>query len=352
VLNNAVNGTDPSGLQCSVNVETGEMECFGDVTGMGQTSTIRTFVPEIPPNCRVGGWDCEAVRNVRALKQAFLNSARRHNKTTMDDNGFAALIAAVIVAESRIGNVPPDGTKYDRASQRLENLVAHFGCTVSGHYIDEALKNKDYLQLAKYFLNLEIPDAPPLQAHPTVGIGNVALYTANNLWLGQACNAFHECTPVQVNHLKADFVFGLERYIEDPYAKTSFCDNFLDPYCLASKVSSGAFKTYVHKELAQQLLIKEVNIEYVAANLEAGALRAMQNGVEANAFNLAVWHAHGVMTNDEIDRYKDIGRTVGSALGVLRDIPTALSVWGLTSNWDASREQRYQSCIGGGWPCD
>lgn len=95
----------------------------------------------------------------------------------------------------------------------------------------------------------------------------------------------------------------------------------------------GAYRT-----ITQQLLSQEMNIEYVAANLEIGAQRAIAKGFQPTAFNLASWHQRGLQTDAEISK----GRwNPGGAIYVLDDIPTALKVMGLTSTWSARREAQY-----------
>jgi hypothetical protein len=276
-----------------------------------------------------------------------LNSARRHNRSILDDNGFAALVAAVIVAERRIGNVPPYGNDRDRKSQAKENLAALVGCTVSGRYINDALERGDRWQVIKYLLNWETPDGPPLDIYPTVGIGNVSLYTAANLWKGQACNSSYECVPAQVSGMKTTNPLGWQVDMPNPFGPQMVCGG--GGFCGTAEPS----ETQSYSQLTMELMDNEKNIEYVAANLEAGAIRATTLGVEPNAFNLAMWHAHGVLSDEEIKDYKQIfGRKVGSASNVLNDMPTALNVLGVTSSWNANQEQRHLSCMGGGWPCD
>ena len=82
-----------------------------------------------------------------------------------------------------------------------------------------------------------------------------------------------------------------------------------------------------------------MNIEYVAANLEIGALRAISLGLTPSAFNSATWHLRGLQTDREIE---DSGWNPGAAIYVLGDIPTALTVLGLTSSWSLSTEPQYE----------
>ncbi|MCC6189973.1 MAG: RHS repeat-associated core domain-containing protein, partial [Anaerolineales bacterium] len=284
------------------------------------------------PNCPVGRWDCEAVRNVHRLKDAFLGSAKRHNRIpTMDNNGFAGLIAATIVSERRIGNVPPNSDPRSRRSQQLENLVASFGCTVSGGYLLDAWSERDFGRLLRYVTNQEVP------ARATVGIGNVWLETAANLWKGQACSSLGDCTTVELSTLQTTNSLGMTIDINNPFRPQIACG--LGGVCGIGNQSESA--AYV--DLTLQLLDNEMNIEYVAANLEAGALRAATVGLTPSAFNSATWHLRGLQTNEEI---RNAGWNPGGAIYILDDLPTALQVLGLTSNWSLNTEPQYAYWLG------
>ena len=90
--------------------------------------------------------------------------------------------------------------------------------------------------------------------------------------------------------------------------------------------------------MAHQLRSDVINIEYVAANLEVATLRAFAKGYLPTAFNSATWHLKGVQTDDE---FKLLGWDPGGATYILNNIPTALQVLGLTSNWDANMDMQY-----------
>jgi RHS repeat-associated protein len=278
------------------------------------------------PQCPIDRWDCEAVQNVSALKQAFLDSAGRHNKIpTMDKNGFAALLAATIVSERRIGNIPPDSDPRNRRSQMLEDLVVSFGCTVSGSYIKGAVDEGDYGQAWRYFTNQDVPQ------RATVGIGNVWLETAANIWKGQATSSLGDTTTVQVSKLQTTNAFGVTVDINNPFGPQIAC---VYGDCAISQPT----ETESYVKLTTQLLSREMNIEYVAANLEAGALRAIAKGFQPSAFNSATWHLRGVQTDKEIG---NSGWDPGGAIYILDDIPTALTVFGITSSWNISLETQY-----------
>ena len=296
------------------------------------SATIGNPVNWIDPSglradCPVDRWDCEAVKNVRKLKEAFLRSASRHNRVpTMDDNGFAALVAAVMVSERRIGNIIEDSGIRSRGMQWLENLAIDLGCTVSGHYLHDAWTQRDWPRLRRYLSNQEVP------AYSTVGIGNVHLDTAANPWRGQACNSLGECMPIQVNDLKTTNAIGMEIRISDPFGPQVACG--LGGTCVSHEPSA----TESYQRLAQQLLDHEMSIEYVAANLEAGALRAYAKRLEPSAFNLAAWHMRGVQTDREI---RDSGWNPGGAIYIVDDMPTALTVLQVTTRWNLAKEYQY-----------
>lgn len=294
----------------------------------GLNSVLGSVLGDSPPDCPLDGWDCEAVENVWKLRQSFLDSAARHNITDMDDEAFAALIAATIVSERRIGNVPPDSDPYNRKKQRRENFVAGFSI-VSGHYIEEAREQKDWPLFAKYLTNQEIPEGHPIYTLASVGIGNVKLNTATNLWREQACTVRfgeEECISVQVSPLQQTqrilWFFERENDIENPFEETESYD------------PSEATRAYL--SLSQQLLDDKLNIEYVAANLEAGALRAQELGYEPSAFNMTLWHLHGVQTYDEIERAGLRAYAPGAAW-IMNNMGTALTALGVTSSWDVNQ---------------
>ena len=290
----------------------------------------------LEPFCPVGRWDCVAVKGVSNLRSSFLGSASRHNSIPgMDDNGFAALIAATIVSERRIGNIPPDGNERDRYIQQKEDIVASIGCVVSGEYILQAYNNKDYELLLRYLFNYEIPDGDYLYTLASVGIGNIKLKTAGNLWKQQACGFFGDCVTVPIGPMQKTNNLNISTNILDPYKDGypcgygATCTSYLDPDISA------------YSEMAIQLSNDETNIEYVAANLQAGALRALSLGITPTAFNSVTWHQKGVQTDDEIYNIGKFGHSVGGAVYVLDDMATALQVLNVTSNWSLANEEQY-----------
>ncbi|MEO8391662.1 MAG: hypothetical protein ABI700_01595 [Chloroflexota bacterium] len=298
------------------------------------------------PSCPVGNvtgdpnnppWDCEAVNNVFNLRDAFLNSASRHNRLpNMDNAGFAALLASIVVGERRIGRVPTGA----RENQQLEDTVASLGCVVSGKFVKDAFDNRDWGQFFNYLTNSTIPAANPIIAYASVGIGNMKLPTAANLWLGQACNAFGECTPVQINPLMTTNPLGMTMEL-------------LDPFTGVACTSGGNCASYnpdtigVYKNIEVQLLQPAINIEYVAANLEAGALRAISMGITPTAFSSAIWHAAGTTTDKElgnvIQQYRKDPRGYASDW-VLANMWVAQYVLGLTSTWQLDRNHEPAYC--------
>ncbi len=288
-----------------------------------------------PPKCPIGSgaaqWDCEAVRNVWALKSAFLDSASRHNLIPgMDNNGFAALIASVVVGERRLGNVPPMSDQRNRLIQILENRTAELGCVVSGHFILDAVKAGDVRQVWRYLTN---QDRPQLT---TVGIGNVWLYTATNIWNGQACSPAlgGECTPLEVNSLQTTNIFGAKVDISNPFGPQVACAPGMGSAC--ANYTPTEIESLV--QLEHQLTSKKINIEYIAADLEAGARRAIAKGWRPSAFNSASWHLWGVQSDEEITR---AGWNSCGANWTLDHIPYALASMNITSSWNLQMEPQY-----------
>ncbi|MBA4385567.1 MAG: hypothetical protein C0410_12585 [Anaerolinea sp.] len=116
--------------------------------------------------------------------------------------------------------------------------------------------------------------------------------------------------------------------------------NIADPYgpqigCYYDCYYHTPSETESYGIMTQQLLNWKINIEYVATNLEAGALRAITLGITPTAFNSATWHLKGVLTKKD---FEDIGWNSGGATYILNDIPTALQVLGITSSWNFGSE--------------
>jgi hypothetical protein len=276
-------------------------------------------------DCPVGSWECKTVKRVHALKDAFLSSAKRHNRIPgMDDNGFAALIAAVIESERRIGR---ETKERGVGMIWLEDFSVELGCIVSGHFLKDAFSAGDFAQLVKYLTNQEIPQ------YATVGIGNLALWKADDLWKNQACGFERtECVNVRVNPLRKTIIFGKEKDITNPFGEQVY----VDPY--GTPVTYEPTKIESYQIMAKQLLNDKKAIEYIAANLEAGALRRIAKGLQPNAFYSATWHLKSVVTANEI---KAIRWNPGGATYILNNIPTALTVLGLTSSWNINQEMLY-----------
>jgi RHS repeat-associated protein len=336
--NNPINLTDPSGLDpwwCSQQQGFRQQEaCYAQYTGQ---YSCRVPAPGTPG----GEWNCRTTSNIRSLKSAFLDSARRHNRIPgMDNNAFAALLVSVIVSEGKMGMASRDSS----FQTFLENAASGCGIVVSGHFLKEAFEQRNWSQLYRYAMNQEIPDVQGIPQLATVGIGNIKLDTAANIWKGQACGHplySPECTPVQVSTLQTTNVLGMQVNLPNPYAGVACA-------------SGGNCVTYERSEigalqyLATNLLNKAVNIEYVAANLAAGALRAAARGLTPGAFSSATWHMWGVQDRGEVERFPHRPGPYGP-MGIVRNIPTALNVLSLRSGWMPDMDGEYVYWRGQGY---
>jgi RHS repeat-associated protein len=287
-------------------------------------------------------WDKETEDNVRKYKQAFLDSARRHNRIpSMDDNGFAALIASTMATENRMGGVPGmTDEERSRPMQLAENVQASLGCVVSGHITKGVCYHQSLQQLMillgadqeidpnlwkpslclKYLRN----DYPgllenPWATMPTVGWGNVLLPTGKGLWENEA-----------LSPMKTTNMLGMEIEISNPFGPQIVCGHGVcgsyDPTELES-----------YQTMALQLLDPAINIEYIATHLEEGALSRLAIGETPNAFMSAVWHMGALRTIDEVRAAASSrGWHWGNAAYIVDDIPKALNIWGLTTNWQKS----------------
>lgn len=267
------------------------------------------------------------------LKQAFLDSAGRHNQVpTMDTNGFAALIAAVIIDEGHLDADPRSGGDEH---WRQENILIDLGCIVSGHILKQVCWDEPDPEKCVAYLSNELPEGHPLYTLASVGIGNIKLYTAANVWRGRACRVIvqngavvEECVQAQASPLRQTKRLLRWKWEVDILNPFEGADSY-DP----TEVTSA------YQMMAQQLRNERTNIEYAAAILEQGALRARSLGIMPSAFNSASWYIKGVQTDDEIAEWWP---HPGAAIFVLWDIPKVLEVWGLNTSWDLSTESQYE----------
>jgi hypothetical protein len=195
-----------------------------------------------------------------------------------------------------------------------------------------------------YYLNQKIPQLA------TVGIGNVSLETAANLWKGSI-----SVSKLRVNSSAAGGLCWGQAVcdlgntsggpidaetadIPNPFGYQAWCFDTPDGKCHVSAPSEEES----YQLLAHQLLNNKINIEYVAANLEAGALRAKTIGLQPSAFNVATWHLRGIQSDDEIMRAQPPWRPCPyGACFILEEISSALTAWGIASSWNLSSEPQY-----------
>jgi hypothetical protein len=301
----------------------------------------------------------EEKEHLLKLQQDYLESAGRHNRLApqMDDNGYAALIAATILEENIVD--PLSGS--DTTQFWLErNAIGLGGCIVSGHYLKQACKEELDMEQCLAYLANELPKGHPLWILASVGIGNIKLYTAANLWRGRACRVawddrtaqyVEECVPTQANPLQQTKRFlWITRDVDLPNPFAEDCDNGV------CETYDPVKTTASYQELARQLLDDRNNIEYAAAILEQGSLRAMTiPDLTPSAFNSVTWYQRGVQTNDEIERHWGSGGQGGSAIFVLNNVPKILNVWRLNTVWRVGRKnepQYYHWCEQLGWQCE
>jgi RHS repeat-associated protein len=301
VAGNPINRLDPSGLQAQCSSE--------------------------------GRWNCESINIITSLKQSLLDSASRHNRIPfMDNNGFAALVATIIINEQQISNHSFESVMQDLA-------IRLGGCVVSGWAFKQAKDEHRWLDAARYLINHQNTKGENLQL-ATVGIGNVGIDKAANLWIGQACGETIGCTPVHVNPLQitAD---GQRTDLPNPWRpRVFFCMDPLNTIC----VYRDPTDVEIAQDISRQLLDNRKNIEYLSANLEAGALRALSVNLQPSAFNSAAWHFWSIQTDEEITRFPSVmgpDWNPGAAIIVLDEIPKALNILGLTSIWNVSVEPQY-----------
>jgi hypothetical protein len=303
-----------------------------------------------PPECdeMIGAWDCEAVDWVSEHRLDFLDSAARHNTTDMPDEVFAALMASLIVDERRVGNIPtmnpfdPLGTlPRSRRGNKMEDRWAKTSI-VSGSLIAQALRDGNPGLAFQYRTNRKIPEGHPIISLASVGAGNIKLHTAAKLWQGQACTTRlseeEQCTEVDISPLQVTERTRARRFLGfELRPETSDVVDIPNPFASASSYDPEE-ATSEYLEMSNQLLDDQMNIEYVAAVLEAGADRARQVGYVPSAYNLTLWYKHGVQTKQEVD--SSIGdRSAFVGVTVMDNMQTALDIWGVDADWASQKRE-------------
>ena len=213
---------------------------------------------------------------------------------------------------------------------------------MSGHILKQVCEDEPDPKLCLAYIFNNLPEGHPLQILASVGIGNIKLYTAANLWRGQACRVVwdtetgkyvEECVEVSTAPLQQTRRFlGWEWEVNIPNPFEETCEGGIcESYDPADVIAA-------YQVMARQLRDARKNIEYAAAILEQGALRARMVGIEPSAFNAVTWYKKGVQTDREIE---DVPWNAGSAIYVLQNVPEVLDVWGLSTSWNVSTEVQY-----------
>lgn len=288
-------------------------------------------------------WTTPGAQIIRRLKQDFLDSARRHNafQGILDDNGFAALIASVMMLENRIGN-PNAMSDVERnpIMQKFEDIAIQSGCIVSGHELFNVCRhpllqlgfrwvNDQYqTDLSKWdrekciqYLQNQHPglwdDTESWYVMPTVGWGNLSLRSAAGIW-----DYKEKLGPMRIT------IGSKEIDIPDPFEPQEICDQ-MGLYCTTYQPT----QLQSYQIMAVQILDPQMNIEYTAAHLEESAVRRQNLGLRPSAFMAAAWHTWGFLTADSI---KESRINFGNAVYAIQDIPKALDLWGLTTIYQSN----------------
>ena len=218
-------------------------------------------------------WPQKNKDELKRLSGTIIASAKRHNSQgAFTDEAFAALMAAHLNRESRLG---------------AGNTIQSYG----------------YDQLADFLGRTINYDA-------STGIANIRPRVALEIQRG--------------------FIPGVSGTFEYEIYGCSF-DSFVnDEYMgVPWTPSEGAQKQFLFQELQDEA----ISLEYLAANIERGIDRATapEFGIVPSIFNIGNWLWHGVQTRNEflvaVDR-GDNWTTHGAAL--VGDMPTAFQVLGLS----------------------
>ena len=210
----------------------------------------------------------------------------------MSNEDFAALIATMIVGERQ---VTTPTSKTDERDRFLQNFVISVpGIVVSGRYLQRAKeqyeKDNDLQKIVATLLRYKDLGNITADNLATVGIGNMWIKTAAEMWKGQACNPFHECVPVK----------GSPLMTTDP----GILGLFPHDVAVANPFADAATEKDAWLPIAKQLLDEKTNIEYISANVERGMLRAKALGLTPSSTLAAWWHSAGVLTPNELVRLK------------------------------------------------
>ncbi len=220
------------------------------------------------PSGQIPGWPPEVLDRLQTLKPFILVSASRHNTplTNMDDRSFAALMAAILRHERLLSGLYPDNALYELFHDKLPDLAGAI-----------------------------------LGRNSTTGIANIRPSTALEL---------------------------LEGII--PGVEGTFCYNIQEgpdynSLLMLSGMSAGFGPNLSPTQiLFNSLQEPRINIEYLAANLQRGAVRITRithNIEKASAFNLATWHTRGVQTPREFTECTITDRNCGrDAIQYAKDV--------------------------------
>jgi hypothetical protein len=222
-------------------------------------------------------WPAKNIKAIQVLKPAIMDSTSRHNsfaRSNLTDEAFAALMAAHLNRESRFGVLTPR-LPWDIAG----DVAARFGLDTS-----IGIANIRPSVAAQILFGVN-PDVPGCFEY------NVAGSEIINLW---------NTLPV-----------GFYNY---PFGESK--------------------EAILQAHLVNELLNDELNIEYLAANIERGFDRAEYFGIEPSVFNLGNWLWRGVqhveIIKDELQRGNDVYRH-GAAL--VQDMSRAFEVLGLPQTY-------------------
>jgi hypothetical protein len=224
-------------------------------------------------------------------RTVLFDSSARHNITSMLDLEFAALMAAIIRIES--GAIRHHPASYETVAL-VKSLEIWYNRTLYPGLFD--------------WIGEDFP-----LGYQTEGISNISVKTIANLRQGLVPDATGSLRQTNVEvydysgqPLPGVFPFpgltmGQQIEILSVLTNYAFLKNYLKD--LENPLLALSWACFDISRLLQWAR-QDQNIEYLAANLEAGAIRAGWEGTQPTAEVLTWWHFRGIVTMQDEEELK------------------------------------------------
>jgi hypothetical protein len=237
----------------------------------------------------------------------------------MSDLGFAALMAAIIRIES--GAIQHKPVPYE-TTVVVKSLEIWYNRTVFPGLFDETWADDQYHL-----------------GYQTEGISNVSVETIANLQQGLVPDAASNLqqTSIEVYDYSEQSLPGIFPF--PGLTRAQQINTLLQLYNLSFVKNYIAFFPWalpfacVETTQLMQWVRQDQNIEYLAANLEAGAIRAQWEGAQPTAEVLSWWHHRGIVTVRSEEELRYMGYEGEDLVRVLITQGEAQGYWNDLASW-------------------